>query len=64
MSAAPNLLTIAEAAHVMRVSTRTVWRWIEAGDLQTVKLPSGRQRIPHEALVAMIAEPGDEEQAA
>lgn len=38
----PELLTVAEVATHLRVSTMTVRRWIDAGDLPAVKV--GRQR--------------------
>ena len=35
-----------EVAEVLRVSPRTVQRWIVSGDVKAMKLPSGRYRIP------------------
>ena len=52
----PRLLTVPEAAEALAVSARTVWRWIEAGELETYRLGSagpdrtGRaQPVPREA---------------
>jgi excisionase family DNA binding protein len=47
--ASTRFLTIFEAATIMRVSKRTVYRLIRAGDLQAVKV-SGSYRIPGHAL--------------
>lgn len=33
--------TIAEVAKKLKVSTRTVYRWVEAGDLPIIKLTPG-----------------------
>lgn len=49
----PEVLTISEAAMEMRVSAPTVRRWIRDHQLETIVLPSGRRRIPIEALGAM-----------
>lgn len=40
-----NLLTKYEAATQLRISIRTLERWVEAGSLEVVKLPSGIVRI-------------------
>jgi excisionase family DNA binding protein len=50
------LLTPAEAARLLRVSTKTVARWAKDGRIEFVRLPSGHIRIPTEA-VTRIATP-------
>jgi excisionase family DNA binding protein len=52
----PDLLTPAEAADRLRVTTKTLRRWAEAGNIAAVRLPSGQLRYPAEA-VAAIADP-------
>jgi len=48
-------LTCAEVADALRVSPRTVLRWIATGDLEAVRLPGGRLRISQTAFAAMLA---------
>lgn len=49
------LLTRAEAAQKLKVSIRTVERYIEKGKLPSVVLPVGRRvRIPAEAVEALL----------
>ena len=48
-------LTCAQVAEEVGVSTRTILRWIEAGDLPAIRLPGGRLRISETALVAAVA---------
>lgn len=55
-----DLLTPAEAAKRLRVHSRTIRRWAELGQIRSVKLPSGRIRIPEDA----IAELENDEKAA
>jgi excisionase family DNA binding protein len=50
----PVLLTVSQAASLLRVSDRTVRRWIEAERIPFVKLPSGAYRIPQGALLASL----------
>jgi excisionase family DNA binding protein len=38
-------LTLADVAEELAVSTRTVMRWVERGELPAVVLPGGRKRI-------------------
>lgn len=48
-------LTVAEVADMMRVSTMTVYRLVQAGDLPAVRF--GRSyRIPESALAEAIAQ--------
>ena len=49
------LLTPAEVATVFGVSPRTVNRWIEAGRLVAVVLPSGRARVKRSDVEALLA---------
>ena len=51
---APRLLTIVAAAYRMSVSTKSVRRWIDAGELHAHKL-GRRVRIAEEDLVAFIS---------
>lgn len=39
-----------EAAEILKVNPRTVRRWVAAGKLEALTLPSGRVRIPKAAL--------------
>jgi excisionase family DNA binding protein len=48
-------LTVADVADTLGVSTRTVLRWIERGDLPAVRLPGGRLRVSQTALAASLA---------
>ncbi len=50
----PQLLTVAQAADLLKVSDRTVRRWIEAGKVPYLKLPSGGYRIPQASLLASL----------
>jgi excisionase family DNA binding protein len=52
----PLALTVSEAAAMARVSVRTIYRAIEAGNLPTVTLtPGGRQFIPRLALERQLS---------
>jgi excisionase family DNA binding protein len=48
-------LTCAEVADTLGVSTRTVLRWVERGELEALRLPGGRLRIPQSAYSAWVA---------
>jgi excisionase family DNA binding protein len=48
-------LTAAAVADELGVSTRTVLRWIERGDLAAVRLPGGRLRVSQIALAERVA---------
>ena len=50
----PQLLKVGEAAALLKVSEKTIRRWIEAGSIPYVKLPSGSYRIPQGALLASL----------
>jgi excisionase family DNA binding protein len=48
-------LTVAEVAHMLRVSRMTVYRWIHAGDLPAVRF--GRSfRVPQKAVEMFLNE--------
>jgi excisionase family DNA binding protein len=49
----PLAYSIAEAAHALRVSERTIHRLIEDGLLRSVKLP-GRRIIPHVSINKLL----------
>jgi excisionase family DNA binding protein len=49
----PRMLAVTDIAETMRVSTRTVRRWIDSGDLRVHRL--GRQvRVSEEDLAAFL----------
>jgi len=50
----PQLLTVAQAASLLKVSDRTIRRWIEAEKVPYLKLPSGGYRIPQASLLASL----------
>ena len=57
--AAPLALTVPEAAALAGVSTRTMYRAIEAGSVPTLRLtPRGRVFVPRHALERFLAEGG------
>jgi excisionase family DNA binding protein len=57
--APPLALTVPEAAALAGVSTRTMYRAVEAGSVPTVRLtPRGRAFIPRLALERFLAEGG------
>ncbi|MCW2980621.1 MAG: Helix-turn-helix domain [Solirubrobacterales bacterium] len=53
-AARPQLLKVSEAAALLKISERTVRRWIEAESIPYLKLPSGSYRIPQGALLASL----------
>jgi excisionase family DNA binding protein len=49
----PRLLTVPQAAEALSVCERTVWRWIEAGEIEIYRL--GRAvRIAEDELVRFL----------
>lgn len=48
-------LTCAQVADTLGVSTRTVLRYIDRGDLPAIRLPGGRLRVNEAALAAALA---------
>jgi excisionase family DNA binding protein len=51
------LLTYQEAADFLRVSTRTLRRYVQDGRLQAIRWRGGHPRIAHAELVSLIAKP-------
>ncbi len=47
--------TVGAVADDLGVSTRTVLRWIDRGEIEALRLPSGRLRISENAYNAWIA---------
>ena len=41
-----DLLTPPEVARKLRVDSSTVLRWIKAGTVASVEMPSGRKKVP------------------
>lgn len=54
MSSVEELLTVREACLYLRVREQSVWRWIKKGKIKSVKLPSGRYRIPKSEIVKIM----------
>lgn len=57
MPAAPEphpLMTPAEVADVFQVNPRTVWQWEQAGELDSVRLPSGVRRYFRNQVQALM----------
>lgn len=50
----PNLLKPGEAAGKFRVSTRTLARWAQRGEIDRVRLPGGQIRYREDQVRAMI----------
>jgi len=48
------LLTVPYVARRLAVHPSTVRSWIEAGTIQSLKLPGGRYRIPRTELVRIL----------
>lgn len=53
-SSRPQLLKVSEAAALLKVSDKTIRRWIDAESIPYLKLPSGSYRIPQGALMASL----------
>jgi excisionase family DNA binding protein len=49
-------LTIAEVADELRLSPRTILRWVDCGEIQAVRLPGGRLRIATSELALRVGE--------
>ncbi len=52
------LLTIPQVAAWARVSTKTIYRWIESGKIPVVKFGSRTYRIPAGAVLEQIKQAG------
>lgn len=50
------LLTVKEVAALFKISTRTVYRWIEQKKLSVVRLPSGRLRFRAKEVLKLLEE--------
>lgn len=50
VTATPEVLTVSQVATILATSNDSIERWIHRGDLEAVRLPSGRLRIPIAAL--------------
>jgi excisionase family DNA binding protein len=50
-----DLLTTAEAARMLRVSQKTIGRWVRLGQLPAVRLPSGQFRIKRAEVERLLA---------
>ncbi len=44
-------VTVAEAARLMGRSRRTIYKWLEAGTVEAVSLPSGKVAIVADSLI-------------
>jgi excisionase family DNA binding protein len=55
----PELLTLAELARLLRVSTRTAYRYVYDGTVPAVKV-GGRWRIPRELLDVQLGRQPDQ----
>lgn len=53
MSGSVEFLTPAEVGRACRVSAGTVRHWARTGQIPTIRLPSGRWRIPLDALASV-----------
>lgn len=51
---ATQLLTVTQAASLLKVSDKTVRRWIDDGRIPYLRLPGGSYRIPQGALLASL----------
>lgn len=60
MSGVSHLLTTGEAAAKFGVTTKTILRWVAKGKLAAVSLPSGRVRIPEDAIVTPAVVPDEQ----
>jgi excisionase family DNA binding protein len=54
-ASAPDLITVAEFMAALRVSRSTALRWIDAGEVQSARLPGGNYRIPRSELNRLLA---------
>ena len=54
------LLTIQQVATWAKVSTKSIYRWIEAGKIPVVKIGKRTYRIPARAVIAQLKAAGYE----
>ena len=52
------LLTVQEVARWAKVSTKSIYRWIESGKISAVKLSKRTYRIPASAVIAYLKTSG------
>jgi len=57
MAEGDRLLTVSEAAKLLKVSPLTVRRYIYAGKLKAIKTPGGRNRIPLSEIERLVGRP-------
>ena len=50
----PNLLTVDEAASILRVSRSTVWRWCKEGTLKSAFKIGHTWRIPEDEIEGLL----------
>lgn len=60
MTSLPLLLTTGEVAEALAVDHETVRRWVKAGKLQAIRLPSGVMRFRREDVERILAPTGPE----
>ncbi len=51
-----SLLRVAEAAQQLNVCPTTIRRWVRAGKLYVVHLPSGRCRVPRTEISKIVGQ--------
>lgn len=56
-----DVLTTANAAELLGVSTRTAQLWVESGQLPSWKTPGGHRRIPRQAVIDLMESPVHED---
>jgi excisionase family DNA binding protein len=52
----PQYLTVHETAQQLRVAPVTVYRWIQRGELEAVRLAGSRLRVRQESVDGLITE--------
>lgn len=57
-----DVLTTAEAAQLLGISTRTAQLWVESGQLSSWKTPGGHRRIPRQAVLDLKSPPVQQQQ--
>lgn len=50
----PTLYTIKEVQALLKVTQRTVYRYIESGKLKANKTPSGQWRVPQQSVLEFL----------
>ena len=57
MAISANLMRVGEFARRLGVSTQTVKRWLNRGEVEYVRLPGGERRIPEAELDRLFTPP-------